>query len=49
MTARRVGAAASCALVVLALALVAIFYAGSWFERRSYGPVTAQQAVAGAE
>lgn len=36
-------------LLGLALSLVAVFYAGSWFERRSAGPVTAQQAVAGAE
>jgi len=43
------GVAEPVVLVVLALALVAIFYAGSWFERRSCGPVTAQQAVAGAE
>jgi hypothetical protein len=35
-------------LAVLACALVAVFYAGSWFERRSAGPVTAAQAVAGA-
>lgn len=36
-------------LGVLGLVLVAVFYAGSWFERRSAGPVTAQQAVAGAQ
>lgn len=36
-------------IAVLGLALVAIFYIGSWFERRSGGPVTARQAVAGAE
>ncbi|MDO8650618.1 MAG: YeeE/YedE thiosulfate transporter family protein [Undibacterium sp.] len=35
-------------LVIMGLALVAIFYFGSWFERRSSGPVTAEQAVAGA-
>lgn len=28
-------------------ALIAIFYAGSWFERRSTGPITAAQAVSG--
>lgn len=36
-------------LGALGLVLVAVFYAGSWFERRSAGPVTAQQAVAGAQ
>jgi hypothetical protein len=35
-------------LAALASFLVAVFYLGSWFERRSSGPVTAQQAVAGA-
>jgi hypothetical protein len=35
-------------LGILGAALVAVFYAGSWFERRSQGPVTAEQAVAGA-
>ena len=35
-------------LAVLALALVAVFYFGSWFERRGSGPVTAQEAVDGA-
>ncbi|MDE2416488.1 MAG: YeeE/YedE family protein [Burkholderiales bacterium] len=35
-------------LAILAAALVAVFYAGSWFERRSAGPVTAEQAVNGA-
>jgi hypothetical protein len=33
---------------LMAAALVGVFYAGSWFERRSRGPVTAEQAVAGA-
>jgi hypothetical protein len=28
-------------------ALIAIFYVGSWFERRSTGPITAAQAVSG--
>ncbi|HEY8856089.1 MAG TPA: YeeE/YedE thiosulfate transporter family protein [Rugosibacter sp.] len=28
-------------------ALIAIFYVGSWFERRSNGPITAAQAVSG--
>ena len=35
-------------LVVLVVFLVAVFYVGSWFERRGPGPVTAQQAVEGA-
>jgi len=35
-------------LGILVAALVAVFYAGSWFERRSAGPVTSEQAVAGA-
>jgi hypothetical protein len=35
-------------LAVLAVFLVAVFYVGSWFERRGSGPVTAEQAVAGA-
>jgi hypothetical protein len=35
-------------LGILGASLVAVFYAGSWFERRSQGPVTAEQAVAGA-
>jgi uncharacterized protein len=43
------GVAEPVALAVLALALVAVFYFGSWFERRGSGPITAQQAVAGAE
>jgi hypothetical protein len=34
-------------LGILCAALVGVFYAGSWFERRSRGPVTAEQAVAG--
>lgn len=36
-------------LAVLAASLVAVFLAGSWFERRGSGPVSAQQAVAGAQ
>jgi len=36
-------------LGIMAAGLVAVFYAGSWFERRGPGPVTAEQAVAGAE
>ncbi len=36
-------------LAVMALSLIGVFYVGSWFERRSSGPVTAQQAVAGAQ
>lgn len=43
------GVAEPILLGVLGLVLVAVFYAGSWFERRSAGPVTAQQAVAGAQ
>lgn len=35
-------------LALLIAALAAVFYFGSWFERRSAGPVTAEQAVAGA-
>ncbi|MDZ4251915.1 MAG: DUF6691 family protein [Sulfuritalea sp.] len=35
-------------LAVLGLALMAVFYFGSWFERRGTGTVTAQQAVEGA-
>jgi hypothetical protein len=34
-------------LGILAAALVTVFIAGSWFERRSAGPVTSDQAVAG--
>jgi len=34
-------------LGILAVALIAVFFAGSWFERRSAGPVTSDQAVAG--
>lgn len=36
-------------LAVLVASLVAVFLAGSWFERRGSGPVSAQQAVAGAQ
>ncbi|MCX7157537.1 MAG: YeeE/YedE thiosulfate transporter family protein [Rhodocyclales bacterium] len=35
-------------LAVLGLALVAVFYFGSWFERRGTGTITAEQAVEGA-
>lgn len=35
-------------LGIMGVALVAIFYFGSWFERRASGPVTAEQAVVGA-
>ena len=35
-------------LAILFVALLAVFYFGSWFERRSRGPVTAREAVAGA-
>ena len=34
-------------LVVLVCSLIAIFYVGSWFERKSIGPITAQQAIIG--
>jgi hypothetical protein len=43
------GVAEPIVLGVLALALAGVFYAGSWYERRGPGPVTAQEAVAGAE
>ncbi len=33
---------------ILVAALIAVFYFGSWFERRQGGPVTAQEAVEGA-
>jgi hypothetical protein len=36
-------------VAILVAALVGVFYAGSWFERRSRGPVTADEAVAGAQ
>lgn len=36
-------------LAIMAVFLVAVFYLGSWFERRGPGPVTAAQAVAGAK
>ncbi|MDP1612177.1 MAG: YeeE/YedE thiosulfate transporter family protein [Sulfuritalea sp.] len=35
-------------LAVLGLALIAVFYFGSWFERRGTGTITAVQAVEGA-
>ncbi len=35
-------------LGLLGIALVAVFYFGSWFERRGSGTVTAQQALEGA-
>lgn len=35
-------------LAMLMVALAAVFYFGSWFERRAAGPVTSEQAVAGA-
>ena len=35
-------------LAILGVALIAVFYFGSWFERRGSGTVTAQQAVEGA-
>ncbi|MDD2811093.1 DUF6691 family protein [Rhodoferax sp.] len=33
----------------MALALVGVYLLGGWFERRSAGPVSAEQAVAGAQ
>lgn len=36
-------------LAIMAAFLVAVFYLGSWFERRGPGTVTAEQAVAGAQ
>jgi hypothetical protein len=35
-------------LGIMGVALVGVFYVGSWFERRGRGPVTATQAVSGA-
>ncbi|MFH1871716.1 MAG: DUF6691 family protein [Pseudomonadota bacterium] len=35
-------------LAILGVALIAVFFFGSWFERRGSGPVTAEQAVEGA-
>ena len=35
-------------IAIMAVALVAVFHFGSWFERRSRGPVAADEAVAGA-
>jgi hypothetical protein len=35
-------------MAILGAALIGVFKAGTWFERRGQGPVTAQQAVAGA-
>jgi uncharacterized membrane protein YedE/YeeE len=36
-------------LAILGVALIAVFYFGTWFERRACGPVTAVQAVSGAQ
>ncbi len=36
-------------LAILFAALLAVFYFGSWFERRGSGTITAQQAVEGAQ
>lgn len=36
-------------IAILLAALVGVFYAGSWFERRGRGPVSADEAVAGAD
>jgi len=36
-------------LAILFAALLAVFYFGSWFERRGSGTITAQQAVEGAK
>jgi len=35
-------------MAILCAALIGVYKAGTWFERRGQGPVTAQQAVAGA-
>ena len=35
-------------IAILFAALIGVFYAGSWFERRGRGPVQADEAVAGA-
>jgi uncharacterized protein len=35
-------------VALLLTALIGVFFAGSWFERRSRGPLTAQEAVDGA-
>lgn len=43
------GVAEPVILAILGVALVAVYYLGSWFERRGSGPVTAQQALAGGE
>lgn len=43
------GIAEPVVLAVLVLFLVAVYYLGGWFERRGSGPITAQQAVAGAQ
>jgi hypothetical protein len=34
-------------LIVMGVALVCVYFLGSWFERRSTGPVCAQEAVTG--
>ena len=36
-------------LAIMAAALVGVFVIGGWFERRSRGPVSADQAVAGSD
>lgn len=36
-------------LAILVASLVAIFYIGGWFERRGSGPVSAEQALEGAQ
>lgn len=36
-------------LGIMVVALLAIYALGAWFERRSHGPVSAEQAVAGAK
>jgi hypothetical protein len=43
------GVAEPLVLAALVAMLVAVFFAGSWFERRGPGPVNVEQAVAGAE
>ena len=35
-------------IAILVVALIGVFFVGSWFERRKGGPITAQEAVEGA-
>jgi hypothetical protein len=43
------GVSDAAVLAVLLVFLALVFYVGGWFERRSSGPITADQAVAGAQ